>query len=76
MNWLLPDDDLETYKANTSLANQPSLMTLNYWVARCVPLWLPGLCRPGNEGHRTHFIACNRTGTERGALGAAPLTQT
>lgn len=73
MNWLLPEDDIEAYQAQTS-SSDPSLATINYWVARCMPLWMPGLCQPGHEGHTTYLVACNRTGVERGTYPC--LTQT
>lgn len=64
MNWLLPDEEIDAYKAGD--ANDPSIPTINYWVARCIPLWVPGMEQPGHEGHKTLFVACNRTGTEKG----------
>ena len=63
MNWLLPEEDIR--EVNKDLA-QPSVPTINYWVARCVPLWVPGLCQPGHEGHNTFLVASNRTGSENG----------
>lgn len=63
MNWILPDEDEKD--ENKSLL-KPSVPTINYWVARCAPLWVPGLCQPDHEGHQTLFVACNRTGTEGG----------
>ncbi|WFC99452.1 hypothetical protein MYAM1_002196 [Malassezia yamatoensis] len=64
MNWLLPENELEKYHADTSM-NQPSVTTINYWVTRCMPLWVPGMGEPQNEGHRTTLIAANRTGKEK-----------
>ncbi|WFD28397.1 hypothetical protein MNAN1_003407 [Malassezia nana] len=63
MNWLLPEEEVNTYE--TSNAQDASLSTINYWVARCMPLWMPGLCEPGHEGRTTYLIACNRTGIEQ-----------
>lgn len=63
MNWLLPEEDAKEVKKDLS---QPSVPTINYWVARCVPLWVPGLCQPGHEGHITFLVASNRTGSENG----------
>ncbi|KAI3626702.1 hypothetical protein GLX27_001639 [Malassezia furfur] len=69
MNWLLPEEEHEPYRADPSL-NQPSVATINYWVARCIPLWVPGMGEPGHEGHRTTLIAANRTGSEKDTIFA------
>lgn len=68
MNWLLPEDEVKAH--NTDSTNNPSIATINYWVARCIPLWVPGMAEPDHEGHRTLMIAANRTGTERGTVFA------
>lgn len=73
MNWLLPEEEHETYRTDPS-HNQPSVTTINYWVARCIPLWVPGMGEPGHEGHRTTLIAANRTGSEKGTCMAHPDT--
>lgn len=65
MNWLLPDDERAAYDAEPT-HNQPSVTTINYWVARAIPLWVPGMGEPGQEGRRTTLIAANRTGMEHG----------
>lgn len=65
MNWLLPEEALEQYQRDTEHTTQPSLENINYWVARCIPLWMPGLCQVKHAGRKTVFVACNRTGVER-----------
>ncbi|WFD08223.1 hypothetical protein MVES1_003595 [Malassezia vespertilionis] len=64
MNWLLPEEELGAYGESDGSA--PSIPTINYWVTRAMPLWVPGMAKPGHEGHKVTMIACNRTGTERG----------
>ncbi|WFD33118.1 hypothetical protein MSPP1_004175 [Malassezia sp. CBS 17886] len=60
MNWLMPEDE------EPGADDRPSLGTINYWVTRSLPLWVPGMSQPSSAGHCTTLVACNRMGTERG----------
>lgn len=64
MNWLLPEEEVENYEIGTSNDAQPCVANIHYWVARCVPLWVPGMSKPEHDGHKICFIACNRVGKE------------
>lgn len=66
MAWLLPEDEVVPLEARSGASNAPSLAMINYWVMRCLPLWVPGASEK-STGHRSILIACNRTGREGGA---------
>lgn len=82
MNWLEPADEDEDLSDDeraelqaTKGPDQPCLSNLNYWAARCEPLHNPapgyapadgGRGEGGDGGKEVVFVACNRSGTERG----------
>lgn len=72
MNWLAPDQPpTEGGSTDDDSDNDgPSMSTLNYWAHRLMPLHDPApdySAQGGRDGpHRVTFVACNRTGVERG----------
>lgn len=57
MAWLNSDPDPDPHHTSTGKSWSEVGPTINYWAARCTPLWN----QPGKS-----FVCCNRVGREGG----------